>query len=363
MFNDTHKLVKEIEAKSLDDAICSWNLNRIFIIAILSIIFQLANLLNPRIYCSAIQLLSVYILLGLNLLLLLLLIVINLCNIAETLFKKRLYLAFWAVFPLTLTSFYIYDILYNRFPVNLFIMLMLVAAYPILSKKETAFIFSIPLLLNIVLFIIYKPTPLFIIYSFVGMTSAAFISATIHGKYMDLLIELSNACTYDSLSGILNKQCGYERAANMLEGCKKNQSSFCAYMLDIDYFKEYNDTYGHQAGDHALKSVADCINNCFPKDHSIVCRFGGEEFLICCTMESDEDFAALAETLLDNIYNLRLEAGCKRTAPYVTASIGYTIYHPDINPSMNVTLDSVIKIADNALYKAKSLGRNQCYKF
>lgn len=362
MFNDTHKLIKEIEAQSIDVAICSWNLNRILVIVILSILFQIANLLNPKIYYTDFHLLSVYILLGINLLFLLLLIIVNLSSLTATAFKKRLYLIFWLVFPLTITPFYINDILNSRFPINLCVLLMLIASYPILSRRETFIIFSIPLILNIVLLFIYKPDFLFVVYSAVGMISAAFISATVHGKYMDLLLELSNSCTYDSLTSTLNKHCGYERAVNMLEICKRTQKPFCVYMLDIDYFKEYNDTYGHQAGDHTLKSVAECIQNTFSECRSVVCRFGGEEFLICCTNENDDSFEMLADMLLDNIYNLKLEAGCKRTAPYVTASIGYTVYHTDSNPSISVTLDSAVKIADHALYKAKSLGRNQCYR-
>lgn len=363
MTKSTNKLLDDIESKSLDEIICNWNINRILVLAVLSIVFQLANLLNPAIYYSDFQLKSVFVLLGLNILFLMFLIVIRLGNMAGITFKQWVYLLFWYIFPLSLSSFYINDIKNNQFPINLFIVLILIAAYPILNRLQTAIIFSVPLALNIAFLFIYKPDINFIIYSAIGMVSALFIAATVHGKYLDVLAELSNSCTYDGLTNILNRHAGYQRAFNMLEMCKRNHQFFCVYMLDIDYFKEYNDTFGHQSGDNALKSVASCIKNTFARSQDIVCRFGGEEFLICCSNQNEDSFEMMAEALLDNIYDLKLEAGKKHISPYITASLGYTVFNTDKNYSFDdVTLDSLIKLADQALYKAKSLGRNQYYK-
>lgn len=362
MANSLNKLVKDLEVLSLDEIISNWNLNRIFMVTIAYIMFQLANLTSPVVYNSKINCYTVIGCMIISILFLGFLIYIFFKKRNCSLLKSRLFKIFWLVFPFTMMPFYISDIHNSDFPLNLLISLALIAVYPIISLKYTVAIFVINISLNLVLFLIYRPELSYFVYSIVIILSTFFISTTIHGKYIDLLTELNKSSTYDGLSKVLNKNAGYQRASNMYEMCKRMNHSICVYMLDIDYFKTYNDTFGHPAGDEVIRQVADCIKSTFARNQDITCRYGGEEFLICCSNSNIQDYETMANTLLDKIFDLRIEAGTNLVAPYVTASIGLSYYSFDNNSNKaDPSLDDVIKNADSALYKAKSLGRNQVF--
>lgn len=357
------RILKEIESKSMEDVICSWNMDRLFIITTLTLLFQIANLLNKALYYDNKFVYSVLSLTMLCFLFILFLLFIYFSPNLSIKFKRNVYKSYWIIYPLLLTPFYVYNILHDYLPFNLFIVLIVLVTFPISDTRHTILMFISPLVINIALFLFYHTDIVYMIYSFSGILACMVIAINIHGKYTSLLIELSNSCTYDTLTHTLNKNPGYQRSINMFEMCKRNLQPFCVYMLDIDFFKIYNDTFGHQAGDNTLKLIAECISDTFARKQDIVCRYGGEEFLICCTNKELTDFEFMAETLLDNIYDLRIEAGAKTVAPYVTASIGYTVFIPnEKNPYDGLSLDTLIKHADSALYKAKAQGRNRYYK-
>lgn len=128
-------------------------------------------------------------------------------------------------------------------------------------------------------------------------------------------------------------------------------------MIDIDYFKKYNDTYGHLKGDVCLTSVAKEIKKSVIRPRDVLARFGGEEF-IAFLPETDKDGAvSLANSLLKAVEALDIEHQSSSIAKRVTLSIGLVSMIPNENDNMDVFL----KMADDALYEAKKAGRN-CFK-
>jgi len=131
---------------------------------------------------------------------------------------------------------------------------------------------------------------------------------------------------------------------------KKNELSFL--MIDLDYFKQYNDKYGHVAGDIVLRTVSLILSEMFREAGNIVCRYGGEEFAILLPDCSKEKAAELAEKVRDRIAGQTIIL--RRVKTTITVSIGVA------SLSQNVaSKQELIHLADQALYKAKQSGRNQ----
>jgi len=131
-------------------------------------------------------------------------------------------------------------------------------------------------------------------------------------------------------------------------------------MIDIDHFKEYNDNYGHQAGDDCLIKLVETIS-CATEEYtseadSILARYGGEEFvLMVCGLDGESSFA-LAEKIRRSVEEAKIERKYKKTANHITLSIG--VYNGVPKADEN-SLESFIGNADKALYNAKNSGRNQ----
>ena len=158
---------------------------------------------------------------------------------------------------------------------------------------------------------------------------------------------------FDSLTGIPNRRSFTEYLPQELKRCRRNKYPLSVIMCDIDHFKQYNDRYGHLAGDECLKKVAADIQNAMSRPGDFCARYGGEEFVIVLP---DTDLAGgvhVAETVRQNIQNLKIMNGGR----VITFSLGVTVYVDFDNAE--VSIDTLIQAADQALYKAKYGGRNQ----
>ena len=123
-------------------------------------------------------------------------------------------------------------------------------------------------------------------------------------------------------------------------------------MLDVDFFKNYNDYYGHLAGDDCLRKVAQILRECSLRSTDLIARYGGEEFAI---IVSDSDSALVqAENIRNALQLLQLPHAGSPLA-YVTCSIGVAI----IEPEAGMQCEILLHLADAAMYRAKSLGRNR----
>jgi diguanylate cyclase (GGDEF)-like protein len=149
----------------------------------------------------------------------------------------------------------------------------------------------------------------------------------------------------DKLSGLLNRQAFEPIILNNIEQAKRKNFPLSIVLLDIDHFKQVNDTHGHLAGDKVIKYVASTCK-LYNRESDAICRWGGEEFIIMLADTSMEGAKKRAERIQKNL----IQVG---GLPKVTASFGIATYSPD------EPLDSLLNRADTALYKAKRNGRNR----
>jgi diguanylate cyclase (GGDEF)-like protein/PAS domain S-box-containing protein len=158
----------------------------------------------------------------------------------------------------------------------------------------------------------------------------------------------------DSLTGVANRRYFDEVLSQELNRTLRHNSPLTLIICDIDYFKNYNDTYGHQAGDHCLRKVTSAIESSFSRAGELVARYGGEEFAVIIPNINKEKGTDLAENMRNNVVELNLTHETSRIADHVTISVGITTLIPD----QNTTMSLLVEQADTALYKAKKNGRN-----
>lgn len=168
-----------------------------------------------------------------------------------------------------------------------------------------------------------------------------------------VLLQLRNEATKDYLTGLMNRKAFFEHAEKVWSLAKRNQQPLCLLMLDIDLFKEINDTYGHNSGDEVLKGLAKLFEHeCRKED--LICRYGGEEFLILLESQPSNGAIEFAHRIRQAVEQAEIEVG-DGLALQVTVSIGLVAVESRHIP----TMEELISLADKVLYQAKSAGRNQ----
>ncbi len=156
----------------------------------------------------------------------------------------------------------------------------------------------------------------------------------------------------DELTGLHNRRWLENVLKHLMENAVKNEQPFSLLMIDVDYFKRYNDTLGHLAGDQALYTVAQVLHySVLPTDTPV--RFGGEEFVVVLPETNLEGAKAVAERIRENVAGAVIMLADKKPLPSVTVSIGVA----QMKDGMNTT--ALIAAADSALYRAKDAGRNR----
>ena len=168
--------------------------------------------------------------------------------------------------------------------------------------------------------------------------------------------ELVKESQYDELTGINNRY-GLTKEYNILnEEAYMNGYSICLAIFDIDYFKIYNDSYGHLAGDECLKSVANILKKCAGKDYYTV-RYGGDEFIIMGINKSDNELKQFVDRLFNDMAKAHIEFGEHPFSDIVTISLGAV----NVSAGEEYDISEFIHSADNALYKVKQNGKNSYY--
>ncbi|WP_309601105.1 GGDEF domain-containing protein, partial [Burkholderia multivorans] len=162
----------------------------------------------------------------------------------------------------------------------------------------------------------------------------------------------------DGLTGLNNRRSFGEVLDREWRRARRVRSVFSLLFVDVDRFKAYNDTYGHQAGDDALAAVARCIGENIRRPADVAARYGGEEFVVLLPDTAENGAAQIAERIRIAINELGLEHVGSEFGR-VTASIGLASWKPD----QDVEPDAIIKAADEALYYAKATGRNKVTQF
>lgn len=170
----------------------------------------------------------------------------------------------------------------------------------------------------------------------------------------DQAIELRTYSNLDSLTGIPNRRRLDEYLASEMKRAVRAATPIALIMLDIDYFKHYNDTYGHQMGDQCLIQVAAALEGALKRPGDMVARYGGEEFVIVLVETNKSGAAILAEKIRARIEELVIAHSQSPVAPHVTLSLGVT----SAVPGQACEASMLISAADQALYQAKHEGRN-----
>ncbi|OQY32748.1 MAG: diguanylate cyclase response regulator [Spirochaetaceae bacterium 4572_59] len=166
--------------------------------------------------------------------------------------------------------------------------------------------------------------------------------------------QLKTISTIDALTGIYNRRYFNEMIEMEWSRSKRNGSLLSLILMDIDHFKTYNDTYGHSAGDNALKAVAKAISIPLKRKIDTIARYGGEEFIAILPEIGQEGVLELGKKMMESVRNMKLEHKGSPVKDYLTISMGIHSVVPDDN----INSIDVINAADKALYLAKDSGRD-----
>lgn len=158
----------------------------------------------------------------------------------------------------------------------------------------------------------------------------------------------------DSMTGLANRRYLEQRIMYEYARMKRNWSNLSIIMIDVDFFKLYNDTYGHVQGDICLKTIAATLRSTVKRQTDLVARYGGEEFVVLLPETDKYSASILADNIKTNIENLKIEHSASAISNFVTVSIGVATFTKDCSAEC----DELIEKADFALYEAKSYGRN-----
>ena len=176
------------------------------------------------------------------------------------------------------------------------------------------------------------------------------------GNLSNTIVDLFTKANYDALTGIYNRRYmenTFQNIMHMLSRAKDGTLS--VIMIDIDFFKKYNDTYGHDQGDFCLRTVAQTIAGTITRKGDFAVRYGGEEFTIILPNTDEEGARIVAKKLVENIRELALPHEASTVAEHVTISAGVTTGKVLYTHSW----EDYIRRADEALYKSKQGGRDQ----
>lgn len=168
-------------------------------------------------------------------------------------------------------------------------------------------------------------------------------------------LELEKLSATDPLTGLANRRSFNEFIHREWLREQRSQRPFSVVMIDIDYFKKYNDYYGHLAGDACLQKVAIALQATITRASDFWARFGGEEFVAVLPNIDREGAQEIAAMLLKSVEQLDIPHAESSVADHVTISVGIA----SVIPNHGTTPENVIAMADEALYKAKDSGRNQ----
>ena len=201
------------------------------------------------------------------------------------------------------------------------------------------------------------------------MGAADFISKPFYPKIVKIRVsnqielkyareKLTKLAITDGLTGIANRRYFDDQLAHEWTRARRLNQTLAIAMIDVDWFKKYNDHYGHQGGDDCLRQVANVLSNVAKRDSDFVARYGGEEFAIILPMTQAENALELAKNSCLALSNLELPHALSDFG-HVTLSVGVAVGCP----KQNTTPHNLLINADKALYTAKEKGRNRAVLF
>jgi len=162
--------------------------------------------------------------------------------------------------------------------------------------------------------------------------------------------EIEHLAYHDALTGLPNRPLFIDRLIVSIAQASRSKSKLAVFFLDLDRFKDINDSLGHSVGDHLLKAVADRVRRCV-REGDTVARFGGDEFtLLVPQIENIEDAAKIAQKIIET---LKIPFNVHDRELFVTTSIGISLH-----PNDGLDAETLVRNADSAMYRAKDTGRD-----
>jgi len=166
---------------------------------------------------------------------------------------------------------------------------------------------------------------------------------------------LQRLATIDELTQISNRRQFDQMLESQWRLAQPVSQPLSLLLCDVDYFKKYNDAYGHQAGDHCLRLIAGTIQASLLAPYDLAARYGGEEFAVILPQANVTEAQATATRIMTAVQQLKIEHQQSEVSPYISLSIGVATILPTVQ---NQPAD-LIRLADRALYAAKAQGRQQ----
>ena len=341
-----------------------FNLKRIAYVSVIIFVYQIFNLTDLT---HSLERISISVtILSLICLSYFLVIVLYYRNFLDAGLGLRMSISFWIMILFGMTQYFIMDIYTVGMPINILTYCALLVIIPIFSTQQSFWLFAIFLVYSTLLATVSGASAHYIQLNALICTSGFVVSMLIQQQYVRMILSLLRENRIDALTGILNRRGGLDRIETLLALCKRHGRTIAIFMIDIDYFKPFNDRLGHLEGDNALRRVARALDGVFERRSDIVCRYGGEEFLAGCSIQRESDAALLAERLCDSVAAMAIPTPDPRVCEHLTVSIGYTVYtspQTKEQDAIDITHFSLIMEADKALYRAKEQGRNRCVDY
>ena len=174
-------------------------------------------------------------------------------------------------------------------------------------------------------------------------------------EHKEKIVELKKLSHFDKLTNIANRRHFDEYLSDEWERSKRSNAAMALLFIDIDFFKLYNDSLGHQQGDECLQKIAHCLKGLMSRPADLVARYGGEEFVVVLPNTDNKGALKVAKNLKQSIEDLKIEHPSNATHPYVTISVGVA----SLVATQEIDKKALISAADKALYCAKQKGRNR----
>jgi diguanylate cyclase (GGDEF)-like protein len=249
----------------------------------------------------------------------------------------------FAAFPVVLIAVFFFTGL--KFREALLTVLFLLITFPIAA-----------LAVGLAPIVLLKCMVVLLITSIVG----AIVYWDVEKSYRENFIEsalIGELLARDSLTGLHNRRVFDEHLLRVWQQALRDQCSIAVCMIDVDHFKRYNDAFGHQAGDVALRAVASLIQEVAHRPLDLTARYGGEEFAVIFYDLAPDDVHAIAQGLINAVYAERISPreGSPKLKQELTISIGVGLISPKVGRSPR----GAVQLADEALYEAKHAGRNR----